>query len=152
VAQAAAWAECTKSREQLAFQGRPDSVGTPFFVELFAALALRVSGGRGRRDRGPGRGRRDRGIGRGPCPLLDPNGDRAQNGHDPHPNTLQKTVHRHDEVQPSERPDTEAESSNPRAIYNVFPQDTNSLRSTRNPRPGSVEEREPREEAEAARY
>jgi hypothetical protein len=134
VAQAAAWAECTKSREQLAFQGRPDSVGTPFFVELFAALALRVSGGRG------------------PCPLLDPNGDRAQNGHDPHPNTLQKTVHRHDEVQPSERPDTEAESSNPRAIYNVFPQDTNSLRSTRNPGPGSVEEREPREEAEAARY
>ena len=121
--------------------------GTPFVVEV-CMWPFRVSGGRGRH----GRRGRDRDTGRGPCPGLDPNGDRAQNGHDRLPNTLQKTVHRHDEVQPNERPHTEAESSNPRAICSVFRQDTNSHRSTRNPGPGSVEEREPREEAEAARY
>jgi hypothetical protein len=117
-------------------------------VELLAALAPRVSGGRGRHVRRD----RDRDTGLYPCPGPDPNGDRAQNGHDPHPNTLQKTVHHHDEAKPNERPHTEAESNNPRAICSVFPQDTNSLRSTRNPGRGSVEEREPREEAEAARY
>jgi hypothetical protein len=110
---------------------------------MIAPLALRVSDGRGRRGRD---------TGRGPCPGRDPSGDRAQNGRDPPPNTLQNTVHRHDEVKPSERPHTEAVSSTLRAIYNVFLQDTNTLRSRRIPHPGSVEEPELRGEAEAARY
>jgi hypothetical protein len=120
---------------------------SPGILERFAALALRVSDGRGHHG-----DRRDRDTDRGPCPGPDPNGGRAQNGHDPHPNTLQNTDHRHDEVQPSARPRTEAVSSIPRAICSAFLQDTNSPRSRRNPGPGSAEELEPHGEPEAARY
>ena len=104
-------------------------------LRLVSATSAR--GGRGGRNPGPGHG---------------PNGGRAQTGHGPRPNSLEKTARLHTGAPPSARRGTVAGSNSPDAIRSAFPPDTNNPRPIPNPVPVLPVEHAPRGVVAAGRF